>query len=183
MKHCKQCRYEYEDRMTACPDCGSELAPGPMVVCAQCNEPVGADALFCPHCGAIRNTLVCDTHEGRPAVGRCVVCGRILCNSCVRTRNGRMFCDNDEHVKTAFNWVRVHTAGTEYEAEMLRTNLESAGIPAMVLHQRDSMYVTTLAGLAVLEIMVPRESVEEAARFLQTLDTGAGALPQSDTPP
>jgi hypothetical protein len=90
-----------------------------------------------------------------------------------------MFCDNDEHAKTAFNWVSVYTAGTEYEAEMIRTNLESAGIPVSILPQRDRMYVATISSLAVIEVMVPHESAEEARRFLETLEAGGGALPQA----
>jgi hypothetical protein len=58
-----------------------------------------------------------------------------------------------------------------YEAEMIKTNLESAGIPAMVLSQSDRMYFTTLGDLAVTEVMVPKNEAEEAARYLAAVET------------
>jgi predicted negative regulator of RcsB-dependent stress response len=83
-----------------------------------------------------------------------------------------MFCQSDFELKVAFDWVAVYSASTPYEAHMVKANLESANIPAMVLSQSDRMYYMTLGNLAVAEVMVPKTSYEEAKQFLQALEGG-----------
>lgn len=179
MPYCAQCGYEYKPGIQVCPDCNAPLQEKQPAVCAACGEPVTDEATFCPHCGVMlegpreaMESLVCASHPDRPAAGSCVICRRMLCSDCARFRNGRFFCNNDEHVKAAFNWVVACTTSTEYEAEMIRANLEGAGIGAFVLPQRDRMYVTTVGDLSVTEVMVPRESLEEARAYVRSLDSG-----------
>ncbi len=178
MPYCRECGYEYTPGITSCPDCQSPLAPGDRFTCDLCNELVSPDDLFCKHCGVIlpwtleRDTPVhCDTHHAQEAIGACVVCKKTLCEECAVMKTGRFFCEKDERVKTAFNWVAACTTSTDYEAEMIKANLEGAGISAMVLSQKDHTYVTTVGDLAQTEVMVPRESLEEARRFIRSLES------------
>jgi hypothetical protein len=179
MPYCSNCGYEYTAGITVCPDCGSRLEEGNLLRCDRCGEQVDPLDLFCGHCGAVQPIAaasakppICSLHPGRPAVATCVMCRTILCEECERVRNGRSFCDNDEHLKSAFNWVVACTVGTEQEAEMIKANLESAGIAVTVLSQRDRMNVTTTGDLAVVEVMVPSESLDEALAYLESLESG-----------
>ncbi len=179
MPYCRECGYEYMPGIVTCPDCGSPLTEGTRHCCETCGEEFQREDQFCPHCGVVLHAgkeaspaLVCAAHPDAPADGSCVICHRMLCASCARTRNGRIFCDNDDHVKAAFNWVVACTTSTEQEAEMIKANLEGAGIGVFVLPQRDRMYVTTVGDLAVVEVMVPVESLDEARAYLSSLESG-----------
>lgn len=179
MPYCRECGYEYITGATVCPDCWTTLEAGEPARCESCDELIEQEATFCPHCGVLlgwssdgAKDFRCETHGDRDATGRCVVCGKLLCGACAVKKQGRMFCNNDDHVKMAFDWVAVCTTSTLYEAEMIRSNLESGGIPAMVLSQGDRMYFTTLGDLAVIEVMVPKDEVEDARRYLAEVGTG-----------
>ena len=177
MPYCKECGYEYTPGIKSCPDCMATLEQGDLITCDACDEIVKDDEAFCHHCGVILAwaavgdaTMYCETHRDNEAVGSCVICRKVLCNDCAVKRNGRYFCDNDEHVKAAFNWVAACTMSTDYEAEMIKANLQGAGIPAMVLSQHDHTYVTTVGDLAQTDVMVPNESLEEARRFIRSVE-------------
>ena len=179
MPYCRECGYEYIAGAAVCPDCQTMLVAGEPVRCESCNEMIEEEATFCPHCGVLLGwsaegggEIACDTHFDHEAAGRCVVCGKTVCEACAVKKHGRMFCSNDEHVKMAFDWVAVCSTSTQYEAEMIKANLESAGIPTTVFSQSDRMYFTTLGDLAVTEVMVPKEDVKEAEEYLRAMEMG-----------
>ncbi|NOY06108.1 MAG: hypothetical protein GXO82_05685, partial [Chlorobi bacterium] len=59
---------------------------------------------------------------------------------------------------------------TEYEAAMIKANLEGAGIPVSVFSQSDHVYFVTMGGdLAVVNIMVPKTRIHEAEELLKNL--------------
>lgn len=176
MPYCRECGYEYTEAVRVCPDCQAELSQDEPIQCTSCGEMIGQDVTSCPHCGVLldgagegKQRITCDVHKNIPAEGACVVCGKRVCKECAVRRLGRFFCNNDEHVKMAFDWVAVWTCSTEYEAEMVRSNLVGGGIPSMVFSQSDHMYVTTMGNLAVVEVMVPKESVDDARAILTSL--------------
>ena len=178
MPYCPDCGYEYVPGVLICPDCQSPLRQAELTLCDSCDEPVDRDSRFCSHCGIRRkeveggeSKIVCATHPNDEAMGRCVFCGKLVCDRCAVRRQGRIFCENDEHVKMMFDWVAVWTASTPYEAQMIKANFEGAGIPAMILSQHDRMYYTTAGDLAVNEIMVPKGFLENARQYLQAMDT------------
>ncbi len=190
MGYCTVCGYEYKPGITSCPDCGAELMPGERAVCPECGEEITQEVTACPHCGILlgwgpkdEEDLKCAVHGDVPAVGCCVICGIPLCSACARKRQGKIFCQSDYDLKVAFDWVAVYSAATRYEAEMVKANLESARIPAMILSQSDRMYYTTLGDLAVTEVMVPKDSLAEAKRFLEAVQTARDdepLLPDTD---
>jgi hypothetical protein len=70
--------------------------------------------------------------------------------------------------RTYESWVSVATTGTDYEADMVRDRLDSAGIPAVVLTQRDHAFNLTVGDLASVHVMVPPDRADEARRLLDS---------------
>jgi len=176
MPYCPMCSSEYVAGAKVCSDCQASLVEGEEVFCENCDEHIAAETTFCPHCGVLlgwseegEKEIMCDTHRESDAVGRCVVCKKVVCEECAVQKRGKYFCTDDKHVEMSFDWVTVYTTGTEYEADMVAANLESAGIPARVYVQNDQMFVATVGDLAVTKIMVPAEAADEAKAYLATL--------------
>lgn len=147
------------------------------MTCEFCSERLGADLKFCRHCGMLQACLLdedeeiaCENHRGVEAVGMCVVCGKIVCGDCAIKRQHRIFCENDEHVRFAQDWAVAYTTGTEYEAQMVRDNLEGAGMPCLVFSQRDHVYFLTIGNLAVVNVMVPKHLLGQARKLLRDTD-------------
>ncbi len=176
MPYCTECGYEYAPGVLVCPDCQAPLAEGNLTPCESCEELIDPAASFCRHCGVYRSVgvqstkAVCEKHADRKPLGRCVFCGKLVCDECAVRKYGRIFCDNDEHVKMMSDWVVAFTTGTQYEAQMIKANLEGAGIPTMVFSQSDRMYYTTVGDLAVTEVMVPKQMLDDARQYLNAMD-------------
>ena len=178
MPYCPECGYEYNLGTRICPDCQTQLSEGKRLLCEACQEPVTEGATFCPHCGVLRTKdvplhkpiILCETHRGVPAIGACVVCGKPVCDQCAVKKMGKFFCPDDEHVKMAFDWIAVCTTNTRNEAEMIKAQLEGAGLQAMVFSQSDRMFITNIGDLAVNEVMVPKASLDAAQAFLRSIN-------------
>ena len=63
-------------------------------------------------------------------------------------------------------WVVVFKSGKDYEADLVRDRLDDAGIPAVVLNQRDHAFNLTHGYLAQVRVLTPPEHVEAAAEVL-----------------
>lgn len=68
--------------------------------------------------------------------------------------------------QTYEGWIAVFTTSTDYEADMVRDRLDSAGVPAVVLTQRDHAFNLTVGDLAEVHVMVHPDHEEEADRLL-----------------
>ena len=86
-------------------------------------------------------------------------------------------------------WVSVFKSGTDYEADIVRDRLDSAGVPAAVFTQRDHAFSLTIGALARVYVMVPEERVDEAKAVLaeqvtdEELEAAAeGAEPSTEKP-
>ena len=64
------------------------------------------------------------------------------------------------------DWVLIYTSFNEIEVEMIKDNLESAGISASILSQRDSSFPAP-GNLAYIKLMVKKPDVSEALEFIQ----------------
>ena len=65
-------------------------------------------------------------------------------------------------------WVLVYTSFTVIDVEMLKENLESAGISASILSQKDSSFPTP-GDLSTVKLFVKKADVSEALEFIQTV--------------
>lgn len=66
------------------------------------------------------------------------------------------------------DWVVVFRSGTDYEADIVRDRLDDAGVPAVVLTQRDHAFNLNVGDLSPVSVMVPPEEAERAARLLES---------------
>ena len=64
------------------------------------------------------------------------------------------------------DWVLVYTSGNEVEVEMLKDVLESAGLEASVLSQKDHNFPAP-GDLSIVKLMVRKRDVEEALNYIQ----------------
>lgn len=66
-------------------------------------------------------------------------------------------------------WVTVFQSSTDYEADMVRDRLDSAGIPAAVLTQRDHALNLNVGKLALVYVLVPEDYKARAESLLAEL--------------
>jgi len=74
---------------------------------------------------------------------------------------------------TEENWEVVFTSSKDYEVEMLKDNLENAGITATILRQADRNFPAP-GDLAIIKLLVRSEDVNAALDFIQNLNSESG---------
>jgi len=66
--------------------------------------------------------------------------------------------------------VVVHSTPNEFEANVMKSHLESEGIPVMLEYETwGRLYVRTYA-IGVIKILVPQEFAEEARQIIKPRD-------------
>ena len=69
------------------------------------------------------------------------------------------------------DWVLVYTSFNLIDVDMLKENLESAGIGATVLSQKDSSFPAP-GDLSIVKLMVKKSDVQAALEFIQEVKSG-----------
>jgi hypothetical protein len=175
MAYCPNCLTEYQAGVEECADCRIALVEGAPTFCPACGEYVLDEDTFCDNCGVLLpregrpEEPECELHPDRPAAGGCVICGKPVCTECAKHRDGRFYCDSDDHYDVHQGYVTAVTTATDYEAEMIRANLEGAGINALIFNQRDHVYFLNLGSMALVNIMVPRQQIDQAQDIIEAL--------------
>lgn len=111
----------------------------------------------CPNCG----------YEYEDAVEICSDCN-------IELETKKEF---EEAEKKYSDWEEVFSTPQLYEAEMIKTNLESAGLECLILDQKDTSF--PLGGeLGEIKVLVPKYRLEEAKQIIekignQNLEDGA----------
>ncbi len=155
-----------EDRTELLP-ATSETGAAPLDVyrCPRCEtEYEGADA--CPACGTLEAAVACEAHPDRSAAGRCVICGRALCEECREAEREPFLCEDHREVRMIEGWAQVYSTTGEIEAQLLRENLRAEGIDAQTFSQKDHIYPVDLGELSIVRVMVP---VWEYGAALETI--------------
>ena len=71
--------------------------------------------------------------------------------------------------KTKSDFVVIHTAQGEITANVMKSHLESEGIPVLLKYESAGVvYGLTINGLGEVKILVPQDLVEEAKRITKT---------------
>ena len=83
------------------------------------------------------------------------------------------------------NWVAVFNTSTDYEADLVRDRLDAAGVPAVVLTQRDHAFTDAELEQAALDADPDSEDAHTADEE-GMLDSGPDSLrfsaPEDDDP-
>jgi hypothetical protein len=175
MPTCPKCLTEYNEGILVCADCNVELENIVFIECSNCKEKVDQLLPFCPHCGYTLegsksdSPVECEEHHDNLAIGICVICGKPVCSECALLEDGKIFCQNDEHVEIFEDWAVVYTCEAEYEAQMVKSNLEMTGLKAMIFSQRDSVFY---GNIGYINVMVPKIDVTEAEKVIEKINNG-----------
>lgn len=168
MPTCPSCDTPVPGDVDACPACDAELPP---TTCERCGTPFrGSDA--CPVCGTLAEPVACDEHPDRPAVGRCVLCGRAVCEACRAGDRRAVRCAEHRTVPVIEGWAQVYTTGSEFEARLVSENLRAEGIDSQIFSQRDHMFTVELGDLSLVRLLVPAWHYDTARTVIrQHMDT------------
>jgi hypothetical protein len=105
----------------------------------------------CPNCN----------YEYVPGIAICPDCNMPLVDS-IELNNYTELSEED--------WVLVYTAFNDIDADMLKENLESAGISASILSQKDSSFPAP-GDLSTIKLFVKKADVSDALEFIQAVKT------------
>ncbi len=84
---------------------------------------------------------------------------------------GSDLVSNEEYSGSLSNpedYVIVYSVSEEYEAEMIKANLEGAEIPCLILAQKDSSFPGA-GELSVIKILVRKEDAEDAKEIIDDI--------------
>jgi hypothetical protein len=77
--------------------------------------------------------------------------------------------DFNEHMINPEDWEVVYTASEEYEADMLKANLEGAGIETAILPKKDRNF-PAVGDFSVIKIMVKKEDAQTANQIISDIN-------------
>ncbi|MGE5436627.1 MAG: putative signal transducing protein [Syntrophothermus sp.] len=79
------------------------------------------------------------------------------------------------------NWEVVYTSTQEYEIEMLKDNLESAGIVATILSQKDRNFPAP-GDFSMVKLLVQKQDVDAALTYIEEYKRNTGDNLNRTTP-
>lgn len=163
MRRCPTCDTEFEESHPGCPSCAADEE---VFRCARCAERFrGSDA--CPACGHLREAAACQLHPDREAIGRCVICGEAVCDECSSGESRAHLCEAHRTVVVIGGWAQVYSTASEFEASLVRENLEAEGIDARIFSQRDRAFSVDLGELSIVRLLVPAFAYEQALQLIR----------------
>jgi len=105
--------------------------------------------MICPKC----------EYEYVAGVSKCADCGENLIP--VEDFEGSLTHPED--------YVIVHTCSQQYEADMIKSNLEGGDIDCHILSQKDSSY-PAVGELAIIKLLVKKDDVEDALAIINDIN-------------
>jgi len=166
MQQCPTCDSELDPTQAECIECGSGDGDEEVFLCERCEERYrGSDS--CPACGHLRGKASCDLHAERSAIGRCVICGSALCSSCRAGDNRALLCEEHGAITVIEGWAQVYSTASEFEASLVRQNLEAEGIDARIFSQRDRIFSVELGELSIVRLLVPVFAYDQALGLIR----------------
>ncbi len=164
MARCLTCGAEYPEDVRACPDCGYTSTPH---TCERCGEEF-EDADACPACGLARVEIACEKHPANKAEGRCVICGRAVCEECRHEENMALLCEDHAELTVIQGWAQIYTTTSEFEAQLLRDNLTAEGFDVRIYSQKDRIFSVDLGELSIVRLLVPAWDYDRASEVIRT---------------
>jgi len=87
---------------------------------------------------------------------------------------GTKLVSNEEfegHLVHPEDWIIVYTCSEPYEAEMFKSNLESADIETLIISQKDRNY-PTVGDLSVVKLLVRKTDQQTAIEIINDINRG-----------
>jgi len=103
------------------------------------------------------------------------VCGRAVCAACDAGDRYVSLCTRHGDVNIVQGWAEVARTFDEAEAELAAGLLRAAGLDGHVLSQKDHAHMLSMAGMAVVRVLVPAGQHETALEVLSPADREDGA--------
>ena len=140
-----------------------------VIGCPRCEQDVNEADATCPACGQfLTERAPCARHPERRSEGVCVVCGDPVCEECDPTDEVHYTCPNHRTVPVIEGWAQIYTTNDTVEADLIKENLESEGLDAAVLSQKDRSFTVDLGDLSPVRILVPAYEYLDAMQVIAT---------------
>lgn len=91
--------------------------------------------------------------------------GVTICPDCGATLTDKLKLKKQEEL-TEKDWQIIYTGSDEYEVEMIKDNLESAGIAATILSQKDRNFPAP-GDFSLIKLLVRKDDVKDALNYIQ----------------
>jgi len=144
--------------------------------CPRCRQAFDLAEPACPACGQLRAETVCERHSDRAAPGNCVVCGSPVCDLCDDGSRTHYSCPDHREISVVEGWAQVYSTGDDVEASLIRYNLQSEGIDAEVLSQKDRSFAVELGDLSPVRVLVPAFEYERAREVIEGHQDATGEV-------
>ena len=140
-----------------------------IIRCPRCEQDADASDATCAACGQfLSERAACARHPARTAEGVCVVCGDPVCDECDPTDEVHYTCPNHRTVPVIEGWAQIYTTSDAMEAELIKENLQSEGLDAAVLSQKDRSFTVDFGELSPVRILVPAYEYLDAMQVIAT---------------
>ena len=170
---CPNCKAEYVEGILRCAECNvdlvDELPEEDTLICDNCNNEIDENESWCPHCGGIFEQIEekCNEHDTL-AIGKCLICQKALCEKDIITVKNKYFCKKHSHYDFTENgWVCIYETGQDWEAELVKQDLENNNIPSIVDNRKDHSRQFTIGHLSLIYVRVPFKYVLDAEKILK----------------
>jgi hypothetical protein len=145
--------------------------------CPRCDQQVPASEATCIACGHLhRDGMPCARHPDRQAEGVCVICGAAVCDDCDSGHSPHFACPDHGAIPVVEGWAQVYSTSDTFEADLIKENLQSEGLDAAVLSQKDQSFTVDLGDLSPVRILVPAYEYLDATRLLEAHMDAAGEV-------
>lgn len=137
-------------------------------ICDNCNNEINEKDNYCSYCGAIFADIEqkCYIHN-KPAIGICMICKKAFCNECIVTIKNKFFCKEHSNYNFTNNiWVSVYETEHDYNAEIIKQNLDNNDIPCIIDNRKDRSFHFTFGPLGSIFVRVPFDYVLEAEKII-----------------
>lgn len=144
--------------------------------CPHCGQEYDAAEPACPACGRLEAAGTCERHPERAAYGRCVICGSPVCEECNEPDRKHFSCPAHHEVPVIEGWAEIYSTSDDVEAALIRDNLQSEGIDAEVLSQKDRSFAVDMGDLSPVRVLVPAFEYGTAREIIDTHRDAVGEV-------
>ncbi len=105
-------------------------------------------------------------HAEALAAHGCAVCGIPVCAECDHGHRYASLCAKHARVPLVQGWAEVVRTSDDAEAELVASWLRARDLDAHVLSQKDHAHMISVAGMAIVRVLVPPGQYESARSLL-----------------